>query len=116
AGTMGCLGEDAMVVYASEVLERLQARGALGAFWWCWADYAHDLAATPPFDRAPHELRFGIVRADGSEKPVAGALADFARRRDAVRNDVRDTIAWSESAYYGALPESTSRAFDTYVA
>ena len=25
----------------------------------------------PPFDRAPHELRFGIARADGSLKPVA---------------------------------------------
>ena len=49
-------------------LERLHARGALGAFWWCWTDYADALAAEPPFDRAPHELRFGIMRSDGSRK------------------------------------------------
>ena len=68
-----------MAEYASAVLDRLHARGALGAFWWCWADYDPSLASLPPFDRAPHELRFGIVRSDGSLKPVAERLAAFAR-------------------------------------
>ena len=35
----------------------------------------------PPFDKAPHELRFGIVRSDGSFKPVAHVLAAHCRAR-----------------------------------
>jgi len=114
-GTMGCLDEDAMALYATAVLERLAARGARGAFWWCWADYAHDLATTPPFDRAPHELHFGIVRNDGSEKPVARALADFARRRCATSHTT-DTLATNEQRYYEGLPGSTAREFAAYLA
>ena len=66
-----CLDESEMATYAREVLERLHEQGRLGAYWWCWADYHDDLRDTPPFDRAPHELTFGIVRSDGTTKPVA---------------------------------------------
>ncbi len=78
--TYPCLTEHENAVYCGEVLERLHADGRLGAYWWCWADYPAELAAQPPFDEAPHATTFGIVRADGSEKPVAAALAAFARR------------------------------------
>ena len=78
AAPYACLTDDEMPAYARAVLERLHRAGALGAFWWCWADYAPALAAEPPFDRAPHEMRFGIVDADGQEKPIAATLAQFA--------------------------------------
>lgn len=112
---IACLDEDEMATYAREVLERLHARGALGAFWWCWTDYAPELAETPPFDRAPHELRFGIVRANGSEKPVARALAAFASERRHVL-DASDVLAIGEGAYYAALPDSTQRSYASYCA
>ena len=46
----------------------------------------------PPFDRAPHELRFGVVRSDGSAKPVAQMLSQFA----AEARDVVDPAAGSD--------------------
>jgi endo-1,4-beta-mannosidase len=111
-GDFACLGEDEMAIYATRVLERLQARGALGAFWWCWADYAAPLAQTPPFDEAPHELRFGIVRNDGSEKPVAQALAAFARERHSVSSQPPPIV--DEAAYFAGLPASTQAAYEAY--
>jgi endo-1,4-beta-mannosidase len=111
--TFACLSEDEMTLYARAVLERLQARGALGAFWWCWADYASDLAATPPFDRAPHELTFGLIRADGTEKPVAQTLGAFAReRRPAL---APQTPIVTERAYYAGLPAAIRTDFNAYV-
>jgi endo-1,4-beta-mannosidase len=113
AGGFACLSEDEMALYAHRVLERLQARGALGAFWWCWADYARELAGTPPFDAAPHELGFGIVRDDGAAKPVAATLAAFAAERRTVVQAPPPIV--EESAYYARLPASLTRAYDAYV-
>ena len=113
ASGMPCLEEDAMAAYAGDVLVRLHARGALGAFWWCWTDYDPALAASPPFDLAPHELGFGIVRADGSEKPVARALAAFARERHSVAAQA-DAAQLDEGAYYAGLPGSTVDAYACY--
>lgn len=82
--TYPCLLEHENAAYCTGVLERLHADGRLGAYWWCWADYAADVCDERPSDRAPHERTFGIVRSDGSEKPVAVALAAFARQRRTV--------------------------------
>ena len=108
-GDMACLTEEQMCDYARGVLDRLQARGALGAFWWCWADYDPALATLPPFDGAPHELTFGIVRDDGSEKPIAQTLAAFAREQRHVV-EPPPPIA-DESSYFAALPQGI---FDLY--
>ena len=114
ATPFSCLSEREMTVYARAVLERLAARGALGAFWWCWADYAPELRATPPFDRAPHELTFGIVRDDGTEKPVAQTLATFARERRDVRPAAAAIV--DETAYFADLPATQTAAYAAYVA
>ena len=84
AAPYACLTEEEMAAYCTAVLERLHRFGALGAYWWNSCDYVADLAQTPPFDRAQHELHFGIFRSDGSEKPVALALKNFARQRREV--------------------------------
>lgn len=102
---MACLSEEDMQAYASGVLDKLQQRGALGALWWCWADYAADVAHLPPFDDAPHELTFGIVRSDGSLKPVAQTLASFAREGRSVLDEPPPIVA-SEESFYTELPES----------
>jgi len=108
-----CLKEDEMATYARAVLERLHADGRLGAYWWCWADYADALRETPPFDRAPHEMSFGILRSDGSEKPVAAALAEFARSGRSVVT-ARDPAIF-EPAYYADLPQTTREAYARYL-
>ncbi len=107
-----CLSEDEMARYASDVLERLYRCGALGAFWWCWADYAKELGALPPFDRAPHELTFGLIRDDGSEKPVAGVLKAFAaENRHAV---VPPPPIVDEDSWLAALPGGVKATYDAY--
>jgi endo-1,4-beta-mannosidase len=111
--TYACLDEGEMAVYARAVLERLHAQGRLGAYWWCWADYHDDLRATPPFDRAPHELTFGIIRSDGTTKPVATALSVFAREARSVVEPNDPAIF--EPAYYAGLPHTTHDAYARFL-
>jgi endo-1,4-beta-mannosidase len=107
-----CLNETEMAEYGRAVAQRLHERGALGAFWWCWADYDPALALLPPFDRAPHELRFGIVRSDGSLKPIAETLARFAGEK---RNVVGMPAAIAdEESHYAGLPGSIEREYRAY--
>ncbi|MBV8066712.1 MAG: beta-galactosidase [Candidatus Eremiobacteraeota bacterium] len=108
-----CLDEAEMAQYASDVLERLHAGGALGAFWWCWSDYDPALANSPPFDRAPHELRFGVVRSDGTLKPVAATLRQFARKARDVVTPPPAPIA-DEADHYAGLPESIGAEYRAY--
>jgi endo-1,4-beta-mannosidase len=96
------------------VLERLHADGRLGAYWWCWADYPDELRSQPPFDEAPHERAFGIVRSDGSEKPVARALAAFAREKREVTT-AHDMPLIAGTYYYRTLPTSTKTLYDAFL-
>ncbi len=109
-----CLTETEMAAYCTNVLDRLHADGRLGAYWWCWADYADELRGEPPFDVAPHELTFGIVRSDGSEKPVAAALAAFAREQRSVLAP-NDPPVIADTYYYRTLPDSTRTLYDGWV-
>jgi endo-1,4-beta-mannosidase len=111
--TYACLNENEMADYATAVLARLHADGRLGAYWWCWADYADALRERPPFDRAPHEMSFGIVRGDGSEKPVAAALSEFARSGRSVVEPHDPAIF--EPAYYADLPATTHEAYARFL-
>jgi endo-1,4-beta-mannosidase len=108
-----CLSESEMATYARDVLEQLHAQGRLGAYWWCWADYHDDLRTSPPFDRAPHELTFGIVRSDGTTKPVATALSVFAREARSVVEPHDPTMF--EPAYYADLPHTMHDAYARFL-
>ncbi len=109
---LACLDENELARYARAAMDRLAARGALGGFWWCWADYDPALASLPPFDLAPHELRFGVVRSDGTPKPVAATLAQLARETRRVA-DPPASIA-NEDEHYAGLPESIGREYRAY--
>jgi hypothetical protein len=112
--TYPCRTEAENAAYCSAVLERLHADGRLGGYWWCWADYGDELRDEPPFDRAPHERTYGIVRSDGSEKPVAAALSTFARAgRSVMRANDAPTIA--ADYYYRTLPSSTKTLYDGFL-
>ncbi len=108
-----CLDEAELAQYARGAIDRLQARGALGAFWWCWADYDPALATLPPFDLAPHELRFGVVRSDGTFKPVAQTLTQLAREARSVVDVLPAPIA-DEAEHYAGLPQSIEREYEAY--
>ncbi|MBV9718668.1 MAG: beta-galactosidase [Candidatus Eremiobacteraeota bacterium] len=108
-----CLDEAELAEYARGSIDRLHARGALGAFWWCWSDYDPSLADVPPFDRAPHELRFGLLRSDETLKPVAHILAQVAREGRTVVEPAPAPIA-DETEHYAGLPESIEREYQAY--
>lgn len=114
AAPYACLTEDEMAPYARDVIGKLHRAGATGALWWCWADYAHELAALPPFDRAIHELHFGIVRSDGTYKPVARALNELSQLGLRTGPD-RPPIA-AEGTYYETLPKGLYALYRDYAA
>lgn len=112
--TYPCRTEEENAAYCRAVLERLHADGRLGAYWWCWADYPDEACDEPAGGLAPGERTYGIVRADGSEKPVAAALSAFAReRRPVLRANDPPTIA--ANYYYRTLPASTKTLYDAYL-
>jgi hypothetical protein len=112
--TYPCSSEHENAAYCTAVLERLHADGRLGALWWCWADYDEHVHDEPPFDRAPHERTYGIVRSDGSEKPVAAALAAFAAQRRSVVK-ANDMPMISSTYFYRTLPTSAKTLYDAFL-
>jgi hypothetical protein len=55
-----------------------------------------------------------MLRADGSERPVARVLAEFARGERALC-EPSDALAVDEAAYYAGLPEATEHAYAEYL-
>jgi endo-1,4-beta-mannosidase len=66
-------------------IPKLQDSGATGAMLWCYADYIPELWDKPPCDNAVHERFFGLVRPDGSLKPHAKVIQEFAKTNPQVK-------------------------------
>jgi hypothetical protein len=79
---------------------------------WCWADYAESLASLPPFDLATHELHFGIVRTDGTFKPVARVLERIAKETRPVLPAPQPLT--DETKYYNDLPKGLHELYRLY--
>jgi endo-1,4-beta-mannosidase len=77
-------GEDDLAEYLAASLPRLVDVGATGAMVWCFADYVPELWDKPPCAESQHERFFGLVRPDGTLKPHAQVLKDFAATRPTV--------------------------------
>jgi hypothetical protein len=78
-------GEEGFAEYISQVLPKLQHSGATGAMVWCYADYAPELWDLPPCQNAQHERFFGLVRPDGSLKPHAKVIQEFANTNPQIQ-------------------------------
>lgn len=74
--------EQEAATYYDEVLGRLVATGAAGAYAWCFADYHESLFDRSPISTAIRERTFGLVRPDGSEKPAADVFRALRKKRD----------------------------------
>ncbi len=88
------VSEQEAASYLHRALEALVASGSTGAMLWCHADYAEEIWIRPPLDLAIHERSFGIWRADGSEKPAAGAARTFARAHHRARAPEQISDLW----------------------
>ena len=104
--------------YYDAVLRRLVDTGAAGAYAWCYGDYDARLFIRPPLDTAVRERTFGLVRADGSEKPAADVFRRFQRTRDArVAPSGHKPLALDVSAdeYYRAPGAHFNRLYQGWV-
>jgi endo-1,4-beta-mannosidase len=70
--------EEDFAEFMAQTLPKLQESGATGALVWCYADYIPELWNVPPCLNYHHERFFGLVRPDGSLKPHAKVIKDFA--------------------------------------
>lgn len=77
--------EDDFAEFLSLTIPKLQHSGATGAMLWCFADYVTDLWDKPPCQNARHERFFGMVRPDGSLKPHAKVIQEFAKSNPQVQ-------------------------------
>jgi len=78
-------GEEDFAEFLSLTIPKLQASGATGAMLWCYADYVPELWDLPPCQNARHERFFGLVRPDGSLKPHAKVIQEFAKGQPQVK-------------------------------
>jgi endo-1,4-beta-mannosidase len=77
--------EEDFAEYIRLVLPKLQESGATGAMLWCYADYIPELWDLPPCRNSQHERFFGLVRPDGSIKPHAKVIQEFAKTNPQVK-------------------------------
>jgi len=77
--------EEDFAEFLSLTIPKLQDSGATGAMLWCYADYVPELWDLPPCQNAQHERWFGLVRPDGSLKPHAKVIQDFAKSKPQVK-------------------------------
>jgi endo-1,4-beta-mannosidase len=77
--------EEDFAEFIRKSLGALNESGALGAMIWCFADYTPDLWDLPPCKESKHERFFGLVRPDGTLKPHAQVIKDFAATKPLVR-------------------------------
>jgi len=70
------LSEELQARAVEEVLYTALAHDVSGAFIWCFSDFS--LENEPPYEWRPLELRYGLVRYDGSLKPSAEVVKRFS--------------------------------------
>ena len=111
--------EEEQAAYYETVLQRLIETGTGGAYAWCYGDYDSRLFDRPPLANAVRERTFGLVRADGSEKPAAAVFRKFRQRRDAgglTLAAVPDVLDVPPDEYYRAPAEHFGRLYAKWVA
>ena len=111
--------EDEGAAYYEAVLERLFETGAAGAYAWCYGDYNPRLFDRPPLATALRERTFGLVRADGSEKPAVQVFRAFRSRRNAGALDaapVPSVLDVSANEYYRAPASHFARLYASWLA
>ena len=109
--------EEDMATYLAALLPKLVEVGSTGAFIWCYADYIEELWDKPPCDEAHHERFFGLVRPDGTLKPHAQVIKDFAATKPTVLEKPVRTVELdiTPEEYYPDAYLHTIRLYEKYV-
>ena len=109
--------EEALAEYLAQVLPNLVEVGATGAMLWCYADYAPELWDRPPCDEAQHERFFGLVRPDGTLKPRADVIRQFAATGPSIQPARRSVaLGMTPEQFYERPYEHTTRLYQAFLA
>jgi endo-1,4-beta-mannosidase len=108
--------EEALAEYYAQVLPKLVDVGVIGAFAWCFADYHSSLWDRPPFSESWHERYFGLVRSDGSLKPHAKVISEFAATNPIIKPAKKViNLPYSNSEYYENTLEKILNLYQTWI-
>jgi len=108
--------EEDFAAYIQAVLPKLVEVGAIGAMIWCYADYAPELYDRPPCKDSWHERFFGLVRPDGSLKPHARVIQEFARTKPMVQPATRTVkLDVTPDEYYTDPFAHAMRLYQNYI-
>jgi len=109
-------GEDAFAGYIEKVLPKLVEVGATGALLWCFADYDQSIWNKPPCDEVRHERHFGLVRPDGTVKPHAKVIRDFAQTNPVIKEPVhRVKLSITPDEFYRDPKKHVVEAYKKYL-
>jgi endo-1,4-beta-mannosidase len=107
--------EEDLAEYFAIVLPKLVKVGAIGALPWCFADYHPSLWDRPPYSDSWHERYFGLLRPDGSFKPHAKTLKDFAATNPMIKPAKKEiTLPYTSSAYYDNTLEKILNLYEQW--
>ncbi|ADX83632.1 cellulase family glycosylhydrolase [Sulfolobus islandicus] len=70
--------EESHAKFIGLILRGALVYGADGALIWCFSDFPRE--GDEPYLWEPHELTFGVIRQDGSEKIAAKVVKDFSSK------------------------------------
>jgi endo-1,4-beta-mannosidase len=108
--------EEALADYMRAVLPKLVEVGATGAMTWCYADYVEALWDKPPCSESKHERFFGLVRPNGTLKPHAQVMKDFAATKPTVQPATRTLeLDITPDEYYADPYTHYVRLFRKYI-
>ena len=108
--------EEDLAQYFESVLPKLVEVGSTGALLWCFADYAPELWNQPPCDEARHERHFGLIRPDGSIKPHAKIMRDFAATQPIVKAASRTVeLPMSPDEFYRDPARNTVKLYRRFI-
>lgn len=107
--------EEDFAEFIRATLPKLQEVGATGAMLWCFADYIEELWDKPPCSESRHERFFGLVRPNGTLKPHAQVIKEFAATRPTVQPASRRVeMDVTPDEYYANPNEHYQRLYRIY--
>ena len=112
--TVRVLDEEEAALFTRRALDALHRFGFLGAFLWCYGDYARELWHTPPLDEATHERSFGLWRHDYSAKPAVAEVRCFAGYERCAWHDARSWIDIETEEFYTHPPAHLRRLYQRF--
>ena len=109
--------EQDLAGYLETVLPKLIEVGATGALVWCFADYVPELWDKPPCSESKHERFFGLVRPDGTLKPHAKVLQNFAATKPVVSEQPTRQVdlPYSPDVYYQDPGKHVAELYHKYL-